>query len=161
MSLRNTLFAAGFVSLGALGAVTGQAVARSGPAGGPGMGFGHGAFGQSGLASIIQELDLSPEQEAQAQALRDSLRDRFQDRRGAHREIRDQVVAALDAGDRQALHQIVDEQLEARAQDMHASLDEVLDFWEGLSAEQQATAKDIIQEHRQRRQRAREAWTTE
>ena len=135
--IRKTVFATLFAALGGISVLGSQAIARDGA--------GAGSQGSMGrFADVVAELNLTDDQKADLVDLKTSIRDRFSDARtersGTMRALVDAITA--DHIDRTALHTVVDTQAAARIQATHATVDDVLDFYENLDATQQALVKE-------------------
>ncbi len=164
-TLRTVALALGFTTLGAVSVIGTQAIAQAGRGmgQGPGQGLharGAGAQGPMGkLASLIQELDLSEEQQAQAQGLRADVRETMQEHRGEREDDLNAVVEALQAepANAKAIHALIDERQDRRAEMAHSMADAALDLWGILDAEQQAIVLDRIDDFEQRRGRMQRA----
>ncbi|MFH1464846.1 MAG: Spy/CpxP family protein refolding chaperone [Pseudomonadota bacterium] len=168
ITVRSTLLALGFTTFGAIAAIGSQAIAGNGPGHGrgmgPGMGMGMGAgaegFGPGAhLAALLEDLNLTEAQQAEAGALKVELRETFQ----AHRDDRDQdMEAAMQAlqttpVDAKAIHSLIDTRHARMAATAHDVADAVLDFYADLDASQRAVLLDRVQRAQERRERVREA----
>ena len=149
-ALRTTLFAAGFMALGALGATAGSALARPGGH--------HGGPGAAGLGRVLASIDLTEAQEAALSDLRDEIHD---DMRGAKDGAKDEL-AAIVAGiktnevDRAAIHQLIDDAAAERTAMAHKVTDRVLDVYDTLTPEQRAQLVDRIEDAEARRDEMRQ-----
>jgi len=155
--LRTTLFALGFTTLGAVAALGAQAVAGPGPGRGMGPGPGRGAMER--IEALMQELDLTEAQQAEAAALRDELRETFQ----AHRADRDEDAAVLkqallaEPTDARAIHALIDERHARMTETAHGVADAMLEFWAVLEPDQQAVLVDRLDRLVERREHLRGA----
>jgi Spy/CpxP family protein refolding chaperone len=166
ITVRSTLLALGFTTLGALTAIGGQAIAGHGPGPGPSMGRGMGmdagpeGFGPGAhLAALLEDLNLSEAQQADADALKAELRETFQAHHGERERDMDTVVDALQADpvDARAIHELIDARHKSMITTAHEVADAVLEFYGTLDATQRAVLLDRIERARERRERVREA----
>ena len=129
---------------GALAALTLGGVAIAGGHGGPGGHF---------MGRVIQELDLSPEQEEAAKALREEAKEDRAAARSEGEKIQDAIFAELSQAEpnRRKVHALIDEGAELRAQQAHQHMDSMMDFIELLDAEQKATLVERMEQGRERR----------
>ena len=152
-ALRTTLFAAGFMALGALAATTTSALARpGGDHGGPPV----LKFGQ-----LLASLDLDETQEAALLDLREDLHDEM---KASHTDRRDELktlAEGIKSGnvDRAAIHSVIDAESAARTELAHRVTDQVLDVYDTLTPEQHAalvsrleTIEALHDEMRERKQ---------
>lgn len=137
-TLRQSLFAAAFMGVGALGTLSMHAVA--------GRGAPHGEHGERGgrgeaVRELVDAMNLSAEQQTQLTAIKDAARAQ----RKASREDRQADLESLTALmaeeklDRKAVHKELDARVKERAEGMHALIDQIADFHATLNAEQRAT----------------------
>jgi Spy/CpxP family protein refolding chaperone len=162
--LRTTLLALGFTTLGAVAALGTQAIAGPGMGPGSGVGYGRGvgAGGHGPMARIdalMEDLDLTEAQQAEASALRDELRETFM----AHRADRDEDAETLrqalqtEPTDAKAIHALIDTRHAAMLETAHDVAEAVLEFWAVLEPTQRAVVLDRIERLRERRERVRDA----
>jgi Spy/CpxP family protein refolding chaperone len=166
ITVRSTLLALGFTTFGALAAIGSQAIAGNGYGPGrgmgPGMGPGAEGFGPGAhLAALLDDLDLTEAQQAEAEALKAELRETFQAHRGEHERDMDTAIAALQADpvDARAIHNLIDARHKSMIATAHDMADAVLEFYGTLDATQRAVLLDRIERARERRERVREALT--
>jgi Spy/CpxP family protein refolding chaperone len=169
-SLRTIVIGLGFATLGAVTVIGSQAIAQGrgqGPGYGQGYGQGYahaqrargGGMGPGQIQALLADLDLTEEQQAEAQELRAQLRELA----GAHRpdrlSDREAIMEALEAEpvDGEAIHALIDQRLERQAEMQHAIADAALDFFVLLDSEQQAVVLDRAQRSSARVGRVRQA----
>ena len=144
--IRNTLFAVGFMTVGAIGTVGAQAAARPGS-------FGHGAH----LARLVQQLDLTDDQQVQADEIRDAMRSHHEEMRADRGEHKAELLAQLGNAsvDREAVHTEIDSKLAEQASFMHEMADMFLDLHASLDDDQRSTlvssAEQAMDRHEERR----------
>ena len=156
--LRTALFALGFTFLGASGAVTMQAQAQ----GGGGSTIGeiqgpngqarkkprrantHGILGQ--MRMLTAEMDLSEDQLGMVKAVgkdfRQSRKAQHEDRLTDLETLRS--ILDEDKVNRRAVHKVIDERLEEKADSIHETADQLLDFVETLDADQRVILNEKL-----------------
>lgn len=144
-TLRTIAFAVGFMSLGAVSAVGAQAAASPG--------FGHGRH----LARLIQQLDLTDDQQAQAEEIRDAMRSHHEAARAERDERRDDMLAMLGSADvdRDAVHAEIDAKSAEKTAFIHEMADMFLDLHASLDDEQRATLVEQAEEAAERMEQHR------
>lgn len=138
MTIKTFTTALGFTLFGALLATGAGALA----------GGRHGDDRRERLEQLLQDLDLSETQKADARELRGQIREQ---RQGLHadRQARAEDLAKLLSAkklDRGAVHDLVHEGLDAREKVADQITDEVLDFYATLEPEQQKVIVDRLGE---------------
>ena len=142
--LNKTILAIGFTSMGAVGTLGLQAMAEP-PSGvsaedrrGPGA-KGKGAP----FMRLMDKIELTEAQETELQAMRDAHQDEMRAAfRGEKQSSMLQMLADEDV-DRQAVHAVIDAQLDAKGELMHAHTDDYLDFIEALDEDQKSEMAQI------------------
>jgi Spy/CpxP family protein refolding chaperone len=149
-TVRTVLFAAGFMTLGALGATAGSALARPGGHhdGPPAMKLGH----------LIASLDLTEAQEAALLDLREDLASEFKTSRSDHKDEMESIVSAIksDTVDREAVHALIDAAAAERTAMAHRATDGVLDIYDTLSPEQKTLLIERLDDAKSRHAELRE-----
>jgi len=149
--LRNTLFAVGFMSLGAAGTLSMGALAGHGP----GYGGGHGYGGGPGtmVERLADDLDLTDAQRAALDAIRDDARDEWSDRHEERQGMMRQMAQHLaeDEIDAKAVHAEIDKKVAERAAELHDIADRLIEFHATLTPAQKATLADRVQQIQERR----------
>ncbi len=167
-TLRTLVFGLGFATLGAVSTIGSQAIAQGrgyGP--GAGAGYGHargmhpqgGGMGPGQLQALLADLDLTEQQQAEAESLRAELRELAGSHRDDRQADREAIIEALEAEpvDGEAIHALIDRRLERQAEMQHAIADAALEFFVLLDGEQQAVVLDRAQRAGDRRGRMRQA----
>jgi Spy/CpxP family protein refolding chaperone len=148
--LNKTILAIGFTSMGAMGAMGLQAMAE--PPSEPSADVSaaerraSGAKGKGApFMRLMDKIDLTESQETELQAMRDSHRDEMRAAlRGDQKSEVLRMLADQDV-DRQAVHAVIDAQLDAKAELMHAHTDDYLDFIEALDEDQKSEMARIAE----------------
>ncbi len=158
--LTTITLAIGFATLGGVTVIGTQALAQeattSRTRGMMGPAMARGAQGR--VAALIQELDLSEEQEARAKQLREELRESTRDTRPDRGEDMQTLARALEGEqpDSEAIHAMIDERMANRTQTAHATADSLLEFYSLLEPEQRAVVLERLDELEGRREQRRE-----
>ncbi|MFT5586833.1 MAG: hypothetical protein ACI9VR_004435 [Cognaticolwellia sp.] len=134
------------VALGTLTmlALGGTAIAKGGGHGGP--------FG--GMHRIVDQLDLSPEQQELGVAMREDAKADHDAQRTSRSAAFDTIQAelALEQPDSATLHGLIDEQLALMSVTMHDRLDDFLTLHATFSAEQRATLVEEMDQAKARKE---------
>jgi Spy/CpxP family protein refolding chaperone len=156
INIRKIGFALGFATVGAIGSVGMQAIAKppsDGPEAqqrGPGMQQGQGGP----FFRLMDKIDLTESQQTELEAIQQShIEERKSTRAGRAKGEMLQMLANQDL-DRQSVHSMIDEQLATQAELMHAHTDDYLDFMDALDPEQKDELADTanqILEHQSER----------
>ena len=147
-TVRSAFFAIGFLTLGSAAGVTASAVAgRDGPRHTP---------GPLKVAQLIGDLDLTTEQQEALSAMVHETRTRRTSARGtrggALRDVR-RAIASGAPVDRGALHGHIDAHAALRTKQNHAFVDELLDLYESLDADQKSELSRMVSEHSSQRKK--------
>ncbi len=159
--IRTLVFGLGMAALGAAGATTVSAVAGPGferPAHGP---HARGPkMPGARFAHAVSKLDVTDEQQAMLDDLRESTRADMMALHQAHRAdmdgLKEQFLGDGDV-DRDALHAMLDEHGADRLAMAHTFLDKVVDLQATLTPDQKAELRDLAGEMEARREQRREA----
>jgi hypothetical protein len=124
---QKALFALVFVGLGSVGTLAGSALAT--PGGGGGGGAGGGGAGDRGggrtamVEKLVQDLNLSGEQMAKGQEVKERVTARMKDMRQQRKAGFEELANELSNGpiDRKAVHKLADRRLDTVANNIHAS----------------------------------------
>ncbi len=140
-ALRKTLMALGFMTAGALGAVTLSAVAQDAPDSGQWV---------SPYQALVQSM--TPEQQDAFQAFRDSRRASAEENRAARDAEREQMKALLQADpiDRKAVLRTVEQRGEDRLANELDRTEELMDLLEYFTPEQRAQLAQMVERRRGR-----------
>lgn len=138
MTLKSLTFALGFTLLGGLLATGAGALA----------GARHDGDRRERIEQLLEELDLTEAQKADARELRERVHEQRQDLRDDRRGRADDLAELLSARklDRSAVHALVNEGVAERAKAADAMTNELLDFYATLSPEQQKIIVDRLDE---------------
>lgn len=149
-TVRNVLFAAGFMTLGALGATAGSALARPGGH--------HGGPPVMKLGKLIASLDLTEAQESALLDLREDMVSEFKASRSDHKDELEAIVSGIKSGsvDRDAVHALIDTAAAERTALAHQATDRVLDIYDTLSPEQKTVLQERLDDIEARRAEHRE-----
>ncbi len=152
--LRNAVFGIAFASLGAVGALGSQAIARPG-----GMGAGMGQQLQGRVGALFQDLDLSEKQQEVAKEIRLDLQQEFIRNRSANSDGLEEAIEALQGPqpDAEALHALADARMAAASASAHALIDGLLEFYATLDEAQRAKVLQRLDDQQERRDNARKA----
>ena len=154
-SLRTAVLALGLLSVGATATVVLDAAASQ-----PGVGLhqrGPGNHGPkmpgAGLAKLLAQLDLTEDQQAALEALRDDVIAEMKALDAERKESRRDLVEQLVSGElsRKQVHAILDERVAAKAAMTHDILDRILDIHASLSPDQLADLQQLLEEREARR----------
>lgn len=106
------------------------------------------------MGRLIEQLDLTPEQQAQAEALRDEGKAERESAHEQRSQMKQAIMAELESGEpnRRSIHKLLDDSMDAKRDAMHARADQMLDFYATLSPEQQATLLEEMAEMKERRE---------
>ena len=134
---RKALFALVFVGLGSVGTVAGSAVATPGDPQAGARSSGMSAM----VEKLVQDLNLTPEQMEKGREVRDRVTARMRDMRKQRKAGFEELANELSNGpiDRRAVHKLADRRLDTMANNIHASIDDILDFVDTLDAQQKET----------------------
>lgn len=116
-------------------------------------GAGHGGpFG--GMHRMVEQLDLTPEQQELGMALREDAKADQESQRSTRSAAFDTIQAelALEQPDSALLHGVIDEQLALMTVTMHDRLDDLLTLHATFSAEQRATLVQEMDEAKARKE---------
>ena len=140
---QKALFALVFAGLGSVGTLAGSALAT--PGGGPQAG-GAQAGGRSGghsavMEKLVQDLNLTPDQMEKGQEVKDRVSARMRDMRQQRKAGFEELANELSNGpiDRKSVHKLADRRLDTMANNIHASIDDILDFVDTLDPNQKET----------------------
>lgn len=135
---QKALFALVFVGLGSVGTLAGSALAT--PGGGAQTG-GRGGAKSAMVETLVQDLNLSAEQMAKGQEVKERVAARMKDMRQQRKAGFEELANELASGqiDRRAVHKLADRRLDAMASSIHASIDDILDFVDTLDPQQKET----------------------
>jgi len=135
---QKALFALVFAGLGSVGTLAGSALAIPGGA--------EQAGGRSGgksamIEKLVQDLNLTPEQMAKGQEVKDRVSARMRDMRKQRKAGFEELANELTSPqiDRRAVHQLADRRLDTMSNNIHASIDDILGFVDTLDAQQKET----------------------
>lgn len=157
-NLRTLVFGLGMATLGAVGATAATAVAQPG-AERPGMHergpHAHGPkLPGARFAHAVARLDLTADQEALNDDLKESTRDDMKALHEAHKAdmegLKDQFLGEGEV-DRAGLHAMLDEHAADRLALAHGFLDRVIDLRDTLTPEQKAEIGEMAEEMEARR----------
>lgn len=157
-TLRNTLAALGFMTLGAIGSIGIQAAAGPGGPGGPG---GHGGpGGEHGLRALgraMSQLDLTEDQQTALASAREDIRAKMDEARDGLDDERDALRQALADGtlERKDVKAQIKAHMDQAEELMLYSADRVFDVYETLDAEQRAELAEVIDELADRHEQMR------
>ncbi len=164
-NLRTIVFGLGFATLGAVTVIGSQAIAQQGRGAGYGQGQAQaqaqrtrgGGMGQ--IAALINDLDLSEDQQELAKELRAELREQAEAHRDDRDGLREAVMEALESDpvDAKAIHALIDERQERQLEMTHALADAGITFFDSLDGEQQAVLMDRAERSRGRMGQLRQA----
>lgn len=137
------------------GALTlgGVALAKGGPDGGP----------PPGLRELMESLNLTDEQQAMVEQMRDSHKEMRERHHQAREETADAMLAELakEKPDAKEMHKRIDQDLAELSTDLHNRVDEALELHGTLSPEQRETLVNGLQELREERDQRRDAFIEE
>ena len=154
-SLRTAVLALGLLSVGATATVALDAAASP-----PGVGMhqrGPGNHGPkmpgAGLAKLLAQLDLTEDQQAALDALRDDVIAEMKALHAERKASRGDLVEQLVAGElsRKQVHAMLDERAAAKAAMTHDIVDRILDIHASLSPDQLAELQQLLDEREARR----------
>ena len=151
-TLRKIGLALGFTTIGALSTVTFQAVAQP-PSEAPGAQMEEQKRGQKGapFMRLMDKLDLTEAQAAELAAIKaEHQEERRSVKRSSSRGSMVQMLAS-DPIDRMAVHEAMEQQMQAQVELMHAHTDDYLDFIEALDADQKMQLADLAAQIGQRK----------
>lgn len=125
-------------------ALGGTAIAKGGGHGGP--------FG--GMGRVIEQLDLTPEQQELGIALKEEAKADHEAQRESRNAAFDTIRGelALEQPDSALLHSLIDEQLASVSVSMHERLDGFLTLHATFSPEQRATLVDELDQAKERKE---------
>ena len=108
----------------------------------------HGGDRRERVEQLLEELNLSDAQKADAKALRDNVREQRAGLKHDRQGRADDLAKLLSARklDRTAVHDLVHEGMDAREKVADQITDEVLDFYATLNADQQKVILDRLDE---------------
>jgi hypothetical protein len=134
---QKALFALVFVGLGSVGTLAGSALATPGQGGTGGRSGGRSAM----VEQLVQDLNLSAEQMAKGQEVKERVTARMKDMRQQRKAGFEELANELANGpiDRRAVHKLADRRLDAMGSNIHASIDDILDFVDTLDPQQKET----------------------
>lgn len=148
-AIRNVLFALGFATLGAIATVGTQAAA-SGHRGGP--------FGP-GMARLADSLDLTDDQQAMVDEMREEARTQMQ----AHREDREsgkeeiKALLSQETMDAEVVHTMIDDRINEMSGFAHDMADKFIALHATLDEDQRTqlieTMDEVAERHSERRGR--------
>lgn len=146
--LRKTIFATGFICVGAISTMGAQAMAGA-----------RASMGGANLARLLQNLDLTDEQQAQAEEIRQTMRTHKQAQRSERTERRDDLLDMLgDAQiDRDAVHAQIDAQAAEKLSFAHEMADMVIDLHATLDEGQREQLVETIAEGMERMEQRRQS----
>lgn len=122
----------------------------------PGFGHGPGQGGMGQLASIVDNLELTPEQMTQLKQMRENIHSEcFLENRGPAVFM----LEALVMDDREQLHKMVDQDLEKMRTSMYCVLDKILVFKSTLSPDQKEILRLKAEEAKTERERWIDKWS--
>jgi hypothetical protein len=130
-TVQKGLFALMLFGLGSVATLAGTAVAND-----PGT-RGKGAM----LDKLVEDLQLDATQLAKGQEVKARILQRMKDVREERAAGLDELARQLAEGqvDRRAIHKLADRRLDAMSENIHASIDDVLDFVDTLDPQQKET----------------------
>ena len=139
---QKALFALVFVGLGSVGTLAGNALAT--PGGGPqagGQAGGRGGGKAAMVEKLVQDLNLTPEQMTKGQEVKERVSARMKDMRQQRKAGFEELANELSNGpvDRKAVHKLADRRLDTMSNNIHASIDDILDFVDTLDPQQKET----------------------
>lgn len=139
-ALRQALFAAGFMGLGAAVSAAGGALA------GPGGPDGHGGPGAH-FVRLIEGLDLNADQQAKLAAVKVEAKETVAEHRAEREADAVELISLIRAGklSRPVMHQRIDDKLAAMKDGMHELGDQLYDLYEGLNASQRSLLADRLE----------------
>ena len=127
-----------FAGLGSVGTLAGSALAT--PGGGP-EASARGGGKSAMVEKLVQDLNLTPEQMEKGQEVKDRVTARMRDMRQQRKAGFEELANELSSGpiDRRAVHKLADRRLDTMASNIHASIDDILDFVDTLDPQQKET----------------------
>ena len=133
---QKALFALVFVGLGSVGTLAGSALATPGDGGGRTAGKSGGRSAM--IEKLVQDLNLDAAQMAKGQEVKERITARMSDMRQQRKAGFEELANELASGpvDRRAVHKLADRRLDAMANNIHASIDDILDFVDTLDPQQ-------------------------
>jgi len=149
--LRTLALAVALFGLGATSPFAADALA--GPPGPPDMeGRAHHRGPKmpgAGLARAMSQLDLTADQQAALESIRDDLKGEMRGHRDERQADKDGWLEALRSGeiDRAAVHADIDTRAAERLALSHQVLDRVLDVYDSLTPEQKLELVEVIEDH--------------
>jgi len=106
-------------------------------------------------AMLVEDLDLTEEQQAQLDGIHELIRSKHEAHEGERGEHFDQVLDAVESGeiDEQAVHDHIDAKVDEMRASLHEIADEVIVFVASLDEEQRATLVVKLEDFRERMER--------
>ncbi len=161
-TLRTIAFGLGFATLGAVTVIGTQAIAQAGQGRGPSQQaertrMAQGPMGR--LGALVQELDLTEDQQARAKQIRADVREIATAQKGDRGEDLEGLMEALQArpADARTVHALIDSRQARRVEMAHSFADAALELWGILDDEQRAIVLDRMDDLDERRGRVRRA----
>jgi predicted nuclease with TOPRIM domain len=114
------------------------------------------ALASSGAgASLLQQLDATPDQQETLKELREDVRDVREELKETRQALRDQAREAVGADDLDTdrLHALVDEGTQAMSVTLHATVDALGQAWDVLEPDQREQAIELFQERAEKKAR--------
>lgn len=147
-TLRTTLLALGFMSLGAIGTLGLQATAGPGYERGGMHERGGGDHGLRALGYAMSRLDLSDEQQAALEGAQEDIRTRMDEAREGMEDERDAMRQALVDGtlERKDVKARIKERMGQAEELMLYAVDRVFDVYETLDEDQRAELVQLLDE---------------
>lgn len=149
-TIRTTLAAIGFMTLGAMGTASVTAMAERG---------GHGSRGSGHhFQMLLDGVELTESQEGLLEEMKSDMRAEREEHRSERGERGQTLVSLLESDtiDRQAMYDRIDEKLAERRELHIKRADFMMDFIETLDADQKAAMLDNLDELEARRDERRE-----
>jgi hypothetical protein len=141
-SLNKKILAAGALAALTLGGLTAFAGER-----GPREGHGHHERGGQPMMMLLRAAELTDAQKAEAKEVFGELRE-LRGERVDRQERFESLLAALEGpeADADAVHAMIDRQLDEQRAKMHQSADLMLEFWDSLEPDQKTRALETARE---------------
>ena len=138
---QKALFALVFAGLGSVGTLAGGALATPGPQAGGAQAGGRSGGHSAVMEKLVQDLNLTPDQMEKGQAVKDRVTARMRDMRQQRKAGFEELANELSNGpvDRKAVNKLADRRLDTMANNIHASIDDILDFVDTLDPNQKET----------------------
>jgi hypothetical protein len=138
---QKALFALVFLGVGSVGTLAGSALATPGDRSGGGRSGRSGGGKAAMIEKLVQDLNLDASQMAKGQEVKARITERMrntrQDRGAAFEELANELGS--DRIDRKAVYRIADRRMDVMEQNIHASIDDVLEFVDTLDPQQKET----------------------